>query len=175
MLWCAGGLEPQDTVPSFQALRREDSMSLSRRHFFRNLGLGSAGLLSTPFIIGRGHEAMAFEAGALQPPDDGGFIRISSNENARGPGKKTMDALRNTISPARRTRISAGLHGRPRRNDCRHLRGRPRPRHRRHRIGSHPRRRDAGVLLGPEARWSPRRRPMEPRTRRRAALAPRSR
>ena len=74
-------------------------MSLSRRHFFRNVGLGSAGLLSTPFIIGRGHEAMAFEAGTLQPPDDGGFIRISSNENARGPGKKTMDALRNTITP----------------------------------------------------------------------------
>jgi len=74
-------------------------MSLSRRHFFRNLGLGSAGLLSTPFIIGRGREAMAFEGGALQPPDDGGFIRISSNENARGPGRKTMDALRNAISP----------------------------------------------------------------------------
>ena len=90
-------------------------MSLSRRHFFRNLGLGSAGLLSTPFIIGRGHEAMAFEAGALQPPDDGGFIRISSNENARGPGKKTMDALRNSDHPAGRTRISAGLYGRSRR------------------------------------------------------------
>ena len=74
-------------------------MSLSRRHFFRNLGLGSAGLLSTPFIIGRGHEAMAFEPSALQPPDDGGFIRISSNENARGPGRKTMDALRNSLSP----------------------------------------------------------------------------
>ena len=58
-------------------------MSQSRRHFVRNLGLGSAGLLSTPFIIGRGSEAMAFEAGVLQPPDDGGFIRISSNENAR--------------------------------------------------------------------------------------------
>ena len=74
-------------------------MSLSRRHFFRNLGLGSAGLLSTPFIIGRGHEAMAFELAGLQPPDDGGFIRISSNENARGPGRKTMDALRNAITP----------------------------------------------------------------------------
>ena len=74
-------------------------MSQSRRHFVRNLGLGSAGLLSTPFIIGRGSEAMAFEAGALQPPDDGGFIRISSNENARGPGKKTMDSLRNSITP----------------------------------------------------------------------------
>src|SRR6476661_7830830 len=74
-------------------------MSLSRRHFFWNLGLGSAGLLSAPLIIGRGREAMAFEGGAVQPPDDGGFIRISSNENARGPGKKTIDALRNTISP----------------------------------------------------------------------------
>jgi len=74
-------------------------MSLSRRHFFGNLGLGSVGLLSAPFIIGRGREAMAFEAEALQPPDDGGFIRISSNENARGPGKKTIDALRNAISP----------------------------------------------------------------------------
>jgi histidinol-phosphate aminotransferase len=74
-------------------------MSLSRRHFFRNLGLGSAGLLSTPFIIGRGREAMAFEASGMQPPDDGGVIRISSNENARGPGRKTMDALRNSISP----------------------------------------------------------------------------
>ena len=41
-------------------------MSLSRRHFFRNLGLGSAGLLSTPFIVGRGHEAMAFELAGLR-------------------------------------------------------------------------------------------------------------
>ena len=69
-------------------------MSLSRRHFFGNLGLGSVGLLSAPFIIGRGREAMAFEAAAVQPPDDGGFIRISSNENARGPGKKTIDGTR---------------------------------------------------------------------------------
>jgi histidinol-phosphate aminotransferase len=74
-------------------------MSVSRRSFFRNVGFGSAGLLSAPFIIGRGHEAMAFEAAAVQAPDDGGVIRISSNENARGPGKKTIDALKNTISP----------------------------------------------------------------------------
>ena len=87
-------------VPSLRSrVLKEDSMSQSRRHFFRNLGLGSAGLLSTPFIIGRGSEAMAFEAGAMQPPDDGGFIRISSNENARGPGMKTIDALKKTISP----------------------------------------------------------------------------
>jgi histidinol-phosphate aminotransferase len=74
-------------------------MSLSRRRFFRNVGLGSAGLLSTSFVIGRGREAMAFEPGVPQPPNDNGFIRISSNENARGPGKKTIDALHNAISP----------------------------------------------------------------------------
>jgi histidinol-phosphate aminotransferase len=74
-------------------------MSLSRRHFFHNLGLGSAGLLSASFVIGRGREAMAFEESAIQAPDDGGFIRISSNENARGPGRKTIDAIRNSISP----------------------------------------------------------------------------
>ena len=33
------------------------------------------------------------------PPDDGGIIRISSNENARGPGPKVIAALHNTISP----------------------------------------------------------------------------
>ena len=74
-------------------------MPSSRRRFVRDLGLGSAALLSTSYIVGRGREAMAFEAGGLQPPDDGGFIRISSNENARGPGRKTVDALRNAISP----------------------------------------------------------------------------
>jgi histidinol-phosphate aminotransferase len=73
-------------------------MSQSRRHFVRNLGLGSAGLLSSSLVIGRGREALAFEGAAEQAPDDGGFIRISSNENARGPGKKTMDALRGALT-----------------------------------------------------------------------------
>jgi histidinol-phosphate aminotransferase len=61
--------------------------------------LGSAAVLSPAFVIGRGREAMAFEAAEMQPPDDGGFIRISSNENPRGPGKKTMEALRASITP----------------------------------------------------------------------------
>jgi histidinol-phosphate aminotransferase len=59
--------------------------------------LGGAGL-STSFIIGRGREAAAFATGAIAPPDDGGVIRISSNENARGPGRKALDALHNTIT-----------------------------------------------------------------------------
>jgi histidinol-phosphate aminotransferase len=73
-------------------------MSPSRRNFVRTLGFGGAGL-STSFIIGRGREAMAFEPAAMLPPDDGGVIRISSNENARGPGRKAIEALRNAITP----------------------------------------------------------------------------
>ena len=75
-------------------------MSLSRRSFVRNIGLGSAGL-SAALVIGRGREAMAFEGGsfqALQPPEDG-VIHIDSNENARGPGQSSIDALHKAISP----------------------------------------------------------------------------
>jgi histidinol-phosphate aminotransferase len=72
-------------------------MSVSRRSFFHTMGAGSA-VLSADFLIGRGREAMAFEVEAFQPPDDGGFIRIDSNENARGPGRSALDALRNGIS-----------------------------------------------------------------------------
>ena len=62
--------------------------------------MSGAGLLTTSFIVGRGREAMAFE-GAEQAPAlfDDGIIRISSNENARGPGKSTIGALHNAISP----------------------------------------------------------------------------
>jgi histidinol-phosphate aminotransferase len=76
-------------------------MSLSRRSFVRTVGLGGAGL-STAFIIGRGREAMAFDlqggtVPVLTPPDDG-MIHIDSNENARGPGKSSIDALHRAIS-----------------------------------------------------------------------------
>jgi histidinol-phosphate aminotransferase len=72
-------------------------MSVSRRSFFRSVGAGSA-VLSADFIIGRGHEAQAFELEALQPPDDGGFIRIDSNENPRGPGRAAIEAIRNATT-----------------------------------------------------------------------------
>ena len=70
-------------------------MSRSRRDFVRTLGLCG---FSTSFIISRGREAMAFGGAAFDPPDDGGMIRISSNENARGPGKSAFDALRNAAT-----------------------------------------------------------------------------
>jgi histidinol-phosphate aminotransferase len=74
-------------------------MSLSRRSFVRTIGVGGAGL-SAALVIGRGREAAAFAGGelqALQPPDDG-IIHIDSNENARGPGKSSIDALHRAIS-----------------------------------------------------------------------------
>jgi histidinol-phosphate aminotransferase len=74
-------------------------MSLSRRSFVRTIGLGGASL-STAFVIGRGREAMAFDGEtvqALQPPDDG-VIHIDSNENPRGPGKSSIEALHKAIS-----------------------------------------------------------------------------
>ena len=75
-------------------------MSLSRRSFVRTIGLGGAGL-STALVIGRGREAMAFEGGTVQPlqPPDDGVIHIDSNENARGPGQSSIEALHRAISP----------------------------------------------------------------------------
>ena len=72
-------------------------MSQSRRRFFRTIGLGSAGL-STTLLVGRDREALAFGTGALEPPDDGGVIRVSNNENNRGPGPKTIEALHGAVT-----------------------------------------------------------------------------
>ena len=74
-------------------------MSLSRRGFVNTVGLGTAGVLSTSFIIGRGREAAAFEPADLQQANDDGIIKISSNENARGPGPSTIKAIHDAISP----------------------------------------------------------------------------
>ena len=77
-------------------------MSLSRRAFVRSLGVGGAGALSSTWVVGRNHEALAWgpdplEA-ALQASTQQDVIRISGNENARGPGKAALDALHNVIS-----------------------------------------------------------------------------
>ena len=74
-------------------------MSLSRRGFVRTLGAGTAGILSSSFVIGRGSEAAAFESEPMPRPYDDEIIRISSNENARGPGMKATLALHEAISP----------------------------------------------------------------------------
>ncbi len=73
-------------------------MTVSRRGFVRAVGLSTTGVLSAPFIIGRGSEARAFEPEQEVQYDDG-IIRISSNENARGPGQSSIDAIRRAMSP----------------------------------------------------------------------------
>lgn len=69
-------------------------MPLSRRGFMYTVGAGSAGLLSTYFIVGRGREAALFEGGAPPLAVDDGVIQIGSNENARGPAPSVLRALR---------------------------------------------------------------------------------
>ena len=73
-------------------------MPLTRRGFARTIGLGTAGLLSSSFVIGRGREAAAFEPEWAGEPFDDHIIKISSNENARGPGASTLKALHSAIS-----------------------------------------------------------------------------
>ena len=75
-------------------------MALSRRDFVRRLGAGGAGVASASYIIGYGHEellalgqAALAQQGArreLSATD----IRISSNENLRGPSPKVIEALK---------------------------------------------------------------------------------
>lgn len=72
-------------------------MPVSRRRFFHSVGAGGA-VLSAEFLIGRGREAMAAEAALVQAPDDGGFLRIDSNENPRGPGRSAIEAIRGSMT-----------------------------------------------------------------------------
>jgi histidinol-phosphate aminotransferase len=76
-------------------------MSLSRRDFVRRLGVGGVAVASTSHIIGYGREELlAFtgqgQAGPGRRPaaTDPAPIRLSSNENLRGPSAKVLEVLR---------------------------------------------------------------------------------
>jgi len=125
-------------------------MSLSRRLFFRNLGLGSAGLLSTRSSSAAVTRPWPSRQVSCSLPMMAASFRISSNENARALARRQLTRF-GTRSRRGSDEDIPGLYRRSRRNDCRPLRGRPRPRHCRHRVRSHSRGGDAGVLLGPEA------------------------
>lgn len=73
-------------------------MSLSRRGFMYTVGAGSAGLLTSYFIIGRGREAATVQPEDLQLAYDDDIIHIGSNENARGPGPSVMKTLTESLS-----------------------------------------------------------------------------
>src|SRR5689334_10720621 len=73
-------------------------MGLSRREFVRRFGAGSAGVAAAAHIIGYGREDIfAFEqgrGGGQRPAMSGPRIRLSSNENLRGPSPKVIEALK---------------------------------------------------------------------------------
>lgn len=69
-------------------------MSQSRRHFFRTLGLAGTGL--TSLWAGR-RDLAAFGAEAAAA-DEGSIIRVSNNENNRGPGPKTLEAVHASVT-----------------------------------------------------------------------------
>jgi histidinol-phosphate aminotransferase len=74
-------------------------MGLSRREFVRRFGAGSAGVAAAAHIIGYGREDIfAFEqgrGGGQRPAQSGPPpIRLSSNENLRGPSPKVIEALK---------------------------------------------------------------------------------
>lgn len=74
-------------------------MGFSRREFVRRFGVGGAGVAAAAHIIGYGREELfAFEqgrgGGQRQAPGGAPLVRLSSNENLRGPSPKVIEALK---------------------------------------------------------------------------------
>jgi histidinol-phosphate aminotransferase len=73
-------------------------MALSRRDFVRRLGAGGAAVASASAIIGYGHEELLAFTGQGQrearPAANAAAIRLSSNENLRGPSPKVIEVLK---------------------------------------------------------------------------------
>ncbi len=73
-------------------------MAFSRREFVRRLGAGGAAVASASHIIGYGREdLLAFTGGVGEQGQRGtaaSAIRLSSNENLRGPSPKVLEVLR---------------------------------------------------------------------------------
>jgi histidinol-phosphate aminotransferase len=80
-------------------------MSLSRRSFFRTAGAAGVGLISSDLVGARGREARVatIESPAVGIAQQGTqarrAIKISSNENAYGPGPAALDAARSMLGP----------------------------------------------------------------------------
>ncbi len=85
-------------------------MTLSRREFVRSLGIGGAGLASASWVIGyeadevsaaafsgssEFEEELAQQGRRMRRPMTANTIKLSSNENLRGPSPKVIEALQN--------------------------------------------------------------------------------
>ena len=104
-------------------------MTVSRRRFVQSigaggaaLGAGGAGIFAAPLISARGHEALwAFQAQGQAQGLQGiadrkadrrlaagpGIVRIDSNENPVGPGKRALDAIRGHLDESNRYPVLA--------------------------------------------------------------------
>jgi histidinol-phosphate aminotransferase len=92
---------------------------LSRREFVATLGAGTAaagaasvGVLSLPVIAGRGREALHAQGVADRKADrrmaaQPGMVRIDSNENPVGPGKRVLETIRRHLDEANRYPVLA--------------------------------------------------------------------
>jgi histidinol-phosphate aminotransferase len=83
-------------------------MPVSRRAFLTSVGVASAGVLTLPFVSGRGREALAAFDATLAGSDglsrarSPGVIRLDSNENPNGPGQRVFEAIRAEFDEANR-------------------------------------------------------------------------
>ena len=81
-------------------------MPLSRRSFVKSLGITGAGVAGATFLSARGHEALATlgPAAADAPERSAGaaLLRLSSNENPRGPSPQSLAAVRDALAGAAR-------------------------------------------------------------------------
>src|SRR5215510_14406073 len=79
-------------------------MPVSRRSFITTVGAGGAGLIASPLLNWRGHEALFAQqaqgqAGQADRRADRllaskpGMVRLDSNENPNGPGQRVYDAI----------------------------------------------------------------------------------
>src|SRR5262245_40270338 len=75
-------------------------MGISRRTFFRSLGVGAAASSVLPWTVERLVGAAVLEPPRPQEPD--GLVHLDSNENAYGPSEKTKEAIRDSIPSANR-------------------------------------------------------------------------
>ena len=70
-------------------------MALSRREFVRRVGAGGVAAASAAHLIGYGREALLAFTGQAPPQSQRQpMIRLSSNENLRGPSPKVIEALK---------------------------------------------------------------------------------
>lgn len=94
-------------------------MPVSRREFLETIGVTSAalgaattGILSLPIISARGRESLHAQGVADRKADrrmaaQPGMVRIDSNENPTGPGKRVYEAIRRHVDESNRYPVLA--------------------------------------------------------------------